>query len=206
MQDPLTRRYTLVEIAVTLAIVAIIGAIAWTSTQSQLPRVRLQNAGKLLHSDLLRMRNEAVHAARQTRVVITDHGGDCAQTSGQSGAWLLQIGNYAQSSTEWDTLPFDSGEDGTDDDASDGVVDIGPEGNREARAICLEDPGDLGGAGQAMLVFGPRGWLDNPVTDFEGGFIRLTLVNLQAAADGRTEEVEVTVAPSGHIDMLTRYE
>lgn len=195
------RGLTLLELVVVLGIIAIVGAIGWGSTRSHLPRFRMITAAKQLKSDLMKLRNLSVSTGRETRITFTGSPGACRDPESYGGSWALSIGNRSAGSSDWDLLPEDSRADGSDDDQSDGTVDIGMGGNRQARGVCLRQWATLAGptTGNAdSIVFSPRGYVVNPGADFSAdGSIDVTLVNLEAAQRGVTDEVSVRVYRTG---------
>jgi prepilin-type N-terminal cleavage/methylation domain-containing protein len=198
-----TRRFTLLELVVTIALVSIIASIGWVSTRDQLPRYRLQKAAKLMKNDVELVRHEAIFRGKEARLVLQQSGGTCDASTPATGAWLLQIGDQPTGSTKWDTFPADALDDGTDDDVGQGTIDLAA-GGRATKHICLEDWGDLGVApNQDAIVFNSRGWVRNPDDDYVSGFIGLTLVNTDAR--GRRETVELRIAKSGTTMLRTRY-
>jgi len=200
------RAYTLIELAITLAIVAILGAIGWGMLRGHLPRYRLVDAGKTLRADLMELRNLALSSNRQTRLLLTGSGGDCTDYATYGGSWELEVGDKSLRSSKWDVLPADLVETGSDADQSEGVRDIGPDGSRDTPHVCLERWATLTGPGTGnndAIVFSPRGWVDNPPEDFDSrGYIVLTLINQEAAADGTSDQVLVSISRAGVVTLL----
>lgn len=201
------RGYTLIELAITVAIVAILGAVGVGTLRGHLPRFRLVDAGKTLRGDLMTARNMALSTNRQVRVLLTGSGGDCTDYAVYGGSWRIEIGDHDKRSSRWDVLPSDLIETGVDDDQSDGVRDLGPEGTRKTPHVCLEAWDPITGPGTGnddAVVFSPRGWVENPAEDFDGrGYIVLTFVNQEAALDGVSDEVSVTISRAGVIQLTT---
>ncbi|MEC7948897.1 MAG: prepilin-type N-terminal cleavage/methylation domain-containing protein [Myxococcota bacterium] len=196
------RGLTLIELAVVLAIVGIVAAIGWGSTRAYIPRFRMITAAKGLKADTMKLRSLAVSTGRETRLTLSGTPGTCTDAEGYGGSWTMAIGNRSSGSSSWDLLPEDTAADGSDDDRSEGTVDIGPEGNRTARGVCLRQWASLAGPGAGngdSIVFSPRGFITNPSSDFStvAGTIDLTLVNLHAASRGVTDEVSVRLFRTG---------
>lgn len=201
------RGYTLVELAITLGIITILAAAGYGSIRGHLPRFRLVGVGKTLRGDLMTARNLALSTNRQVRVRLTGSGGDCSDFAVYGGSWQLEIGDKSLRSSKWDVLPSDLVETGADTDQSEGIRDIGPDGVKDAPHICLRTWDPLTGPGTGnddAVVFSPRGWVENPADDFDSrGYIVLTFVNQEAALDGVTDEVTVTVSRAGVVHLTT---
>ena len=188
-----------------MAIVVIVTAIGWGSTRAYLPRFRMISAAKGLSSDLMRLRNLAISTGRETRIHFTGSPGACTDPEADGGSWTLEIGDRSSGSENWDVLPEDSLVDGSDDDQSEGLVDLGEGGNRRARRVCLRQWDPLAGPGSGnadSIVFSTRAWLVNPDADFSSrGTIDLSIVNLEAMRRGVTDEVAVRVYRTGATRM-----
>lgn len=189
-----------------MAVILILGALGYGSMRDQLPRFRTVKAAKQLRDDLLDLRELAVNTNRETRLVLVSSPGGCTDGVSWGGAWTKQIGNSSRGSDRWDTLPEDALEDGTDDDDSEGRIDIGADGNREAADACLRrweplvGPGGVGS--DDSIVFSPRGWVRNPARDFgTTGYISLTMVNADSVRRGSADEVSVLVSRAGMVRL-----
>lgn len=196
------RGLTLIEVLVVLAIVGVVAAIGWGSTRAYIPRFRMISAAKGLKADTMKLRSLAVSTGRETRLTLTGTPGACSDTTSYGGSWAMYIGNRSSASSTWDQLPEDSAVDGTDDDTSEGAVDLGDGGNRKARGVCLRQWDTLAGPGAGngdSIVFSPRGFITNPSSDFStsAGTIDVTLVNLDAAHRGVQDEVSVRLFRTG---------
>lgn len=198
--------FTLIEVAVVLAIVAVIGAIGWSTLRDYLPRFRMVGAAKGLRSDVLTLRNLAAATSRETRLRLVSSPGDCSDRQGWGGSWTLEIGDRGNRSTSWELLPPDALDDGSDDDQSEGTVDLGDGGNRRSRGVCLRQWSDLDGPGSGSedsIVFSPRGWVTNPATDFSAqGYIEVTLVNQVAGDAGVEDEITLRVSRGGDTTLV----
>ncbi len=200
--------FTLIELAVVLAILVVVAAVGWGTMRSHLPRFRLVRAGKALKGDLMYLRNYAISSSRETRLRFVSTGGDCAgDFDAWGGAWALEVGNRSSASTAWEFLPQDAVEDGTDDDQSEGTVDLGS-GPTASRNVCLVGWSEIGGPGSGnadAVVFSPRGRLTNPGSDFsEGsGWIVVDLVNQSAARQGLDDSLQVMVNRVGNVNLVS---
>lgn len=197
---------TLVEVAIVLAVIVVLAVLGYGSLRDQLPRFRTVKAGKQLRDDLLELRDLAVNTNRETRLVLESSPGGCTDGEAWGGAWSKQIGNSSRGSDRWDVLPVDSVEDGSDDDQSEGRIDIGPDGNRTAADACLRQWAALAGPGagdsQDSIVFSPRGWVRNPARDFGStGYISLTIVNAESVRNGAPDEVSVLISRAGMVRL-----
>ena len=199
--------FTLIELMITFALLGFMVAIGWGSMADQLPRFRMIRSARLLKSDMINLRNLAVHNNRETRVRFTSSGGDCSDPDRFGGSWEMSIGDLSSNSTTWDLLPDDAFDDGTDDEQHDARTDLGEIGNHRAKNVCLKRWSRLIGPNTNntnAVVFSPRGWVTNPGTDFSSsGYIEFTLANQQATRMGFTDEVSVVVFRSGMIRLVS---
>ena len=197
--------FTMVEMVLVIAIFGVLAAMGWGSTRTQMPRYRLIRTAKMFKADLLSLRNLAVQANRETRLTLLEAPDDCDDISQYGGRWKMEIGGRSRHAESWDVLPADVEEDGTDDDQSSGFVDLGAEGNREARDVCLLPWGEIRGPGAGNndgVVFSPRGWLTNPTNDFNAnGYIEFTFSNQFAAYKGVVDQVSVLVSRAGMVRL-----
>ncbi len=161
-------------------------------------------AARLLRGNLMTLRNLAIQTNRETRLRLVSTPG-CDDVDAWGGRWELAIGDAASRSSSWDVLPEDSEVDGSDDDDSEGRVDLGAGGNHQARGVCLDDWGTLEGPGPDTadaIVFSPRGWVANPGGDFSSdGTIDLVLVNQEAARKGVDDAIAVRVTRAGMVRL-----
>ncbi len=195
--------FTLPELAVVIAILAILASIGWYAVQTSLAQFRLLKIARLLHSDLQQLRSLAINSNRQTRLVLVSGDAVLDPTEPQGGEWLLQIGNRSGLSNEWDTLP--PNENGVEDDGL-GERSLYPGGSMETPWISLADGPRLVGPGlncAGAIVFSPRGWIENPPSDFSSGYITLTLVNKRATFDGGMGRADLRISRTGMIRIET---
>jgi prepilin-type N-terminal cleavage/methylation domain-containing protein len=196
--------FTLLELVVVLAIITIAALIGAGSMQSHLPRYRMVQTAKKLRSDLRRVQELATRTGRQARLRLVAPAGDCGSTDTWGGGWVLEVGDDSRLSRRWDVLPEDALADGSDDDQSQGIIDLGPDGTDRARDVCLDDWGTItgpGGASADSIVFDSRGFLQNPTTDLASGYIRIPVVNQAAAREGVNDRIHVLVAATGFIRL-----
>jgi hypothetical protein len=158
------------------------------------------STAKSFRADIRMMQSLALQTGRQTRMRLLAPASGCSDSDDWGGGWVMELGDRSVNSTNWDILPPDALADGTDDDQSQGVIDLGPDGAHAARGVCMQGWDTIEGPGidnQDALVFGPRGSLANPVTDFPDGYIRLTFSNQYAAREGFDDEMTVMVSAAG---------
>lgn len=195
------RGFTLTELVFVIAIIGIVTALGWGSVGRYIPRFRVVRAAKELRSDLSTLRNLSLATNRQTRLRFTASGGDCRDGATFGGSWVLEIGNRSRASNAWDVLPADLEETGADTDQSEGVRDYGEGGARRSKDVCLNAWPVLKGPGTGnsdSVVFGPRGWSENPAEDFDSrGYLVFTFSNQDATHRGEQDEVSVTVTRAG---------
>ncbi len=197
--------FTLIEVVIVIALFGVLAAIGWGSTRDQMPRYRLIRASKGLKGDLVNLKNLAVLTNRETRLLLISTPGDCEDAEDYGGQWHLQAGDRSRGSDRWEFLPIDTEVEGEDEEQGEGRVDLGEDGNRQQKDVCLESWGDIRGPGSGntdSIVFSPRGWLRNPATDFNGsGYMELTLTNQAAADKGVTDKVKILVSRAGMVKM-----
>ncbi len=197
--------FTLVEVAIVVAIIGVLAAIGWGSTRGQMPRYRLIRAAKGLKSDLVSLKNLAVLSNRETRMLLVSSPGDCSAIDTYGGEWHLQAGDRSRGSERWEFLPIDTEVEGEDEEQGEGRVSLGKDGNQQQRDVCLEPWGGFRGPGSGnadSIVFSPRGWLRNPAEDFNSqGYLELVLTNQAAGRKGVEDQVKVLVSRAGMVRL-----
>lgn len=203
------RGFTIVELAVVLAIFVITAALGLGSLREHLPRYRLVQSAKRLKADLRTLQSLATSSGRQARLRLVSAPGDCADPTVWGGGWALELGDRSNGSTRWDVLPVDLSDDAglaPDSDQSEGLVVLSEGGNAEARFTCLLPWGTLTGplsGDRDTIVINARGYLDNPTSDLDGGYIRLTLRNQDAALQGVQDEAVVLISAAGAVRLAS---
>ncbi len=187
--------HTLAELAVALAVVAVLVGMGWGMFRTRITSYRMFHVARMMHSDLTTARALALDTNREVRIHFVEADLALDPSDAQHGAWDIQVGNRGSGSTEWDTLPLD--EDGVVD-VSQGERSLEEGGSNEADDISLADWGSLD---DDAVVFTPRGWLGNRNADFVDGFVAVEIVNKRALAEGLNERVRLTVARSGFVRM-----
>ena len=206
-KSAMRRAFTLIEVIIALSILGIVALIGWGSMQEQLPRFRMVRAARSLKSDLMELRSIAVQSNRETRLRLMEAGGDCSDVEAWGGSWEMAIGNRASASDSWDLLPADAEDDGSDDDQSRAYVDIGGDSTQSEKWVCLEQWQPLTGPSshnEDAIVFSPRGWVGNPVNDFnDSGYIEITFANQVATRKGVTDQVTVLISRAGMVRLVS---
>ena len=138
-------------------------------------------------------------------MLLLSHSGDCTDGVSWGGSWQLAVGDSSLGSTRWDLLPEDSSNDGTDDDQGLAVVDISAQGDERGKDICFRQWPNIngpttGGNNRDAIVFGPRGWLRNPPSDFNSqGYLEFHFVNQEANREGVIDALKIQVSRAGMI-------
>lgn len=203
-----SKGFTLLELAIVIAIMAILAALGVGSMREQLPRYRLVQTSKQFKSDMMQLRQIAVQNNRETRMRLLSSE-NCSNTTAWGGAWSLEVGDSALGSTTWDILPEDRSDNGVDDHQGEGLIDIGPNGSNKAKDICMWGWGGLSGPtfnganNVDSVVFSPRGWLRNPSGDFQSsGYLEFQFVNQAAARDGVDDALVIQVSRAGLVRLV----
>lgn len=195
--------FTMLEVAIVIAIVGVLAAIGYGSIRNLLPRYRMIQVSKQLKNDLAGLRVLAIEQNREGRLKLDVADPQWTDASApQAGRWQLQVGDRHLNSRSWDTLPVDA-VDGVDTLTGEGTVDLAEGGNRESKGVSLVPWGAFKGPGannQNAIVFSPKGWVTNPAGDFStDGYIELTLVNKAALIDGVDDSVTLHISRAGMV-------
>ena len=195
--------FTLLELAVVVAVVGILAALAVISGESLMPDVRTRSAAKQFAKYVDFMRMTALRDNRETRICMDAYDSAPADlSSANKGQYTLYEGNKSANSTSWDTLPGDLFDNSVDDDSTTGVIDLSKSGKHFVAKVSIGDWGsNIGGpytGNSNCIVFSPRGWVVNPASDFNSmGFIEITFVNKVARSNSLNHDYIVMVARTG---------
>jgi type IV fimbrial biogenesis protein FimT len=105
---PLSRGFTLVELLVTIAVVAILSAIALPSFTHMIQRNEVSSASNRLLADLGYARSEAATRGTYVSVCPSDDGTSCADGAAWESGWIVYT--YAPGHAKANT-DFDEGDD-----------------------------------------------------------------------------------------------
>ena len=202
------RGYTLLEVLIVLSMLAILAALGVGSMREHLPRYRLVQTAKQFKSDMMQLRQIAVQNNREARMRLQS-AENCSDNTVWGGEWVLEVGDRALGSTTWDILPEDRSDNGVDDQQGEGLINIGPGGNQQAKDICmwswsgLAGPSDNGANNADSVVFSPRGWLRNPSSDFQSsGYLEFQFVNQEAAREGIDDSLVIQISRAGLVRLV----
>lgn len=197
------RGFTLIEIAIVVAVIGILSALAVINGESLLPDVRTREAAREFAKNIDYMRMTALRNNRETRICMDTYDSSPASiTSANQGKYILYVGNKSTNSSSWDKMPGDLYDNSTDDDSSQAVIDISKAGQQHKIKVSIGDWGSsIGGpftGNKDCIVFSPRGWVLNPASDFNSqGFIEITFVNKITRSSGINHDYIVMIARSG---------
>lgn len=185
--------FTLLELAVVIAMVLILTSVGIGALREQLPRWRTRQAAQTFASLVQQCRGMAVQANVECSIFLVSADADLGNPTDPGGEYWVGLGNRSSGSTTWDYLPADRLAEGADNDTSQGIVDLGDRaGNYYARNVGIDTWTPLTGPGVGnnnRIVISPRGFVSNPAGDFDArGTIPITFVNKLARHEGRLDE------------------
>lgn len=200
--------FSLVEMAITVAIIGILSVLGVALMEDTVPGWRTRRAAIQFAEHVNTARMMAIAESVQMRIVLDAYDTDMDAYGGLNsvGAYRIQKGDESVGSSAWDTLPADM--DGSDSLTWEGTVNFSEGEESSLTGVSIDNWGTISGvAGESnTLTFSPRGWMQNPATDFacdtdddgEGdGYICIDFVNKKARAHGRTEVWRVMISRGG---------
>ncbi len=206
------RGFTLLELAIVVALIGILTAIGIMMSNDMLPRYRTRAAALQFQAKAQQCRAAAIRSGREYIIRFLSTDSSLTDLTSNTGVYWIALGNRNRGSTTWDYLPVNTGS--ADIDASQGQVDIGDATGphywrRVGLAPLTTNPHAAGycTGTENCIVFGPRGFVTNADGGTGGGggswnsngYIPVTFVNKVARAEGRVEDYTARVTRSGMV-------
>lgn len=209
--SPLVRRprpgatagFTLLELVIVIGLVGILTAMGIIMSNDLIPRYRTRAAALQFQAKAQECRALAVRSGKECSIWLIASDSSLTDLTSNTGEYWVGLGDSNRNSTQWDYLPVETG--AGDLDTSQGQIDLGDTTSTHyLRRVAIADWGSgIGGPGTGnsnRIVFGPRGFVTNPASDFNSnGYIPIRFVNKAARAEGRTEDFIARVTRSGMV-------
>lgn len=167
--------FSLLELAITVAIVMVLAVIAIPSFSRYIGRYRLNSATHRLAEHITLCRTMAISSNREYAIQFLEQDGNLegADWRDNIGSYRFMRGDRPRASTTWEAVPLDVA-------GSDGRIDL-REGPGDVTGISLEEWTVLVGPAQSSLpdalVFGAHGFSTNAPGDFDDLYVRVVLRN-----------------------------
>jgi prepilin-type N-terminal cleavage/methylation domain-containing protein len=208
----LRQGFTLLELAVVIAIIMVLTSVGIIMSQDLVPRYRTRKAALTFVAKVNECRMVAIRANRECSIELLEGEDEGAHgdLDTQSGLYWIAVGDGSSNSSSWDVLPMDSFEDGVDDTTAEGVIDLTDEDSQHyARRVSLQTWPTIGGPGVGntdRIVFDPRGWVTNPFSDFDSqGHLAVTFVNKLAHSKDLRDDFTVYISRGGMARLVTNH-
>lgn len=176
--------FTLVELLVVVAILAVVGGLAMSDLSQMMGRYRMNAAARDFQKQVELSRVRAISENQEYAITLVT--ADPNPLDGEDrlhwGRYEVKVGDGNRGSSNWVT-------------ASDGVFDL-RHGPGDHRGVSIEPWQPLSGPPAYNLpdsiVFSPRGYIINDPSDFQDGVIRVVFRNKQASyPEGRVVRVDM---------------
>jgi prepilin-type N-terminal cleavage/methylation domain-containing protein len=191
--------FSLIELMIVVAIFSILAMIGFGNTRESLPRYRANAAAEQFASNVATCRMAAIRSGYECRIRMNEYDDKPANlTLDNAGSYFIELGNKSIQADEFDTLPTSLME-------VQGTFDIGKGSTSYRRNVSILDWGTISGttgSGGDSIVFSPRGFVANPASDFDDGYISIQFVNKVSYNKGINDIYKVQIARSG----MTRIE
>lgn len=191
------RGVTMIEIAIVLAIIAIMAGMAAGSLMPLLPSWRTREAANEFASAIGLARQRAMAEGVQYRVRVEATDEEAGTDTPSIGGWSIAAANPADSAAAWDVLPLEDG--GVDDIQGDGmrIISKGVDDALPGVSILpLAEPVPTDNA----LIFDSRGFLANGIDELNtNGTIAVVFINKPAALEGKPDDWTVCISRSGMV-------
>ena len=187
---------------IVVGLIFLLSAIGFSTSRELIPRFKARQAAMECARHMEMARQFAMTERVEYRILLVEYDEDITNVDKPvKGLYRVQRGNRAAGSTLWDTLPFESG--AADSLIGEGTVDLAKGGNSYRKGVSLGDWGTISGPGNNndnAIVFGPRGMVTNPSSDFNGGFIDLPFGNkIALTSEASPEYFNVHINRSGMV-------
>lgn len=181
MPSPIGQRgFTLVELVVTLAVLAIVTSMAVPAFDEMLRQWRRDSATRELSTTLGLARSEAIKTSRQTVVCPSTNGIACAATNEWLGGWLLFVDDGAGTQANANNQERDTNERL--------LKAVGP----QSGLATLTSP-----AGVQRMQFLPNGIMRT------GAAGNITFTVTPSNSTSSTKVDKIRVSPVGHLTIVT---